>query len=396
VVQLLTKQTFKIKKTLMRIFSKRQLNIFDGILKIVILVLISLSSFILPLYKITYVGVDERLDEDYKIVYQYNYFGYLVHNETTEPNFTDIPGFDENRVWNSIPNFLFFILFGFCPLLLIVNILKFPKFNIKWLVILGLLSFGLFIITLNFYRYYNTLRNREDYIRKVYTGNENSSFYYGDEVNISFSNEFPYLIIIYSFCIILGSIVYDKFIEKYKMRIPKDSFFISFIKKVVDKKEETIFWDFKQTLSMWHVKNGEKRKNQQIKFCNIFASFANSNGGLIIIGISDDRKFVEIQDLENKIQHLVSSIRKGTNFPREYYRIRELNFNYNEQLCKCLLLIIAQSDRPIYVQQRDGDSYKFPFRIGTGLDYMNYEEIIKIKRDVSNFNLNFISDLKKV
>jgi len=63
---------------------------------------------------------------------------------------------------------------------------------------------------------------------------------------------------------------------------------------------ETQLWDFKETLEMWHAKHKEKEE-AEVKFGEQIAAFANTNGGVLIIGITDKppRKVIGVQDLES-------------------------------------------------------------------------------------------------
>ena len=66
---------------------------------------------------------------------------------------------------------------------------------------------------------------------------------------------------------------------------------------------ENQLWDFKETFEMWHIKNKEKEESK-IKFCEQIAAFANVNGGVLIVGITNKppRRVIGIQDLENKLK----------------------------------------------------------------------------------------------
>ena len=95
-------------------------------------------------------------------------------------------------------------------------------------------------------------------------------------------------------------------IKKYKAQtelLYRESFWRPFIIKAMSQNRiETQLWDFKETLEMWHVKHKEKEE-AELKFAEQIAAFANTNGGVLIIGITDKppRKIIGVQDLENKI-----------------------------------------------------------------------------------------------
>ena len=64
------------------------------------------------------------------------------------------------------------------------------------------------------------------------------------------------------------------------------------------------------------VKN---KKKKEVEFCEDVTSFANMEGGVLIIGISNKipRNVTGIEDLENKMKYTKDVIMKGISYPRE-------------------------------------------------------------------------------
>lgn len=377
---------------------KKHFNIIDIVLKLLIIFAIFLSFWYIPIITVIYEynGNDRSIDiEYYRVEYEYNFFGYKIENVTTHEDYYTIDVINEDFIQPDLISFLVIIVYGFIPLVLIVNVWKYPRIKYKELIILAMIAFSIFIIIFSINNYFSTAQNKIKIIRSYYFSEP--STHYGDKIEIKFASEFPILPVTQILIILIGSIIYDKFIKKHTIIIPSNSFLISFIKKVIIM-EEAKLWDFKKTLEMWHVKEKDKKKERQVKFCEDFISFANSKGGLLIIGISDKipRKFYTIKDLEINKQRIASAIRRWTDFKKEYYFLKEVNITYQNEEKTCLILLISQTKTPIGVRQIDGISYKYPYRTETGKEWMTYREISQIKKGISSNNTNFINELKKI
>jgi len=87
----------------------------------------------------------------------------------------------------------------------------------------------------------------------------------------------------------LNNILVD--IEKQKSQaslMRSDSFWRQFISKTLQPgKSEQQLWDFKSTLKMWHIKATREKDLAEVEFVEDIASFANSSGGVLLIGISN-------------------------------------------------------------------------------------------------------------
>jgi len=88
-------------------------------------------------------------------------------------------------------------------------------------------------------------------------------------------------------------------------RLTSDRFWRDFIAKArKSAKAEPTLWDFKETLSFWHAQTGDARRREKVKLAADVASFANAEGGCLIVGVTDDRRVVGIsanpRDLENR------------------------------------------------------------------------------------------------
>lgn len=196
-------------------------------------------------------------------------------------------------------------------------------------------------------------------------------------------------------------VIYDTLemdIEKYKIQkslLYNESFWIKFINKAIDKTEGQL-WDFKKILNMWHGTPKIKEK-AQVDFCEKVASFANTEGGVIIIGITDQipREIIGIDDLENRKKSIKTTIQKYTNVNYNFVVLQEVSFDANEKTnIKCLILSIAQTKDAIEVRGLN-NTYSYPIRVETGLVKVEKSYIQKMKEECPQNNFDFIINLKE-
>ena len=185
-----------------------------------------------------------------------------------------------------------------------------------------------------------------------------------------------------------------------------NKFWKIFVNKVMMQPIETMLLDFKQTLAMWEMK-GEKKKEKEVEFCEDVASFANMNGGILIIGISNQtpRKVVGIEDLENKVKYAKDVLRQGINYDRAitHFQVLPLEDEQGvEQLC--LLIIIQQPMDAVKVNNqkitngRSTTSTRItptcPIRSETGITRVSCHEVSNSKALLKQDNRQFIASLE--
>lgn len=188
-------------------------------------------------------------------------------------------------------------------------------------------------------------------------------------------------------------------IEKYlaeKDLLKSESFWRDFIttSKTPDR-TESILWDFKKSLEMWHVSGPQKTK-YQIDFCKLVAAFANREGGAIIIGITNDtRTIIGVPDLENKMKSISEVIYRWIDYPRKdaIFHLQPVFFKQNGKLYTCLVIAIAQTVEVVKVKG-ESNEYYYPDRDQTGVAYLNPKELETRKMHLkAGDNFGFVKDL---
>lgn len=185
----------------------------------------------------------------------------------------------------------------------------------------------------------------------------------------------------------------DRYKEQFRL-VHNESFLTEFVKKAMaDNRVETQLWDFKSTLEMWHCPT-QVKEGFEIDFAEQVSSYANSDGGVLIIGITNvfPRKIVGVTDLENKIKSAKSVLDKYTDnsVPTHFQQIRLKDESDKEY--DCLIIAIAQTTKIVKVRDEQG-KFSYPIRQGTGKGRSTPELILPSKANVLYDNYNFVSSL---
>ena len=160
-----------------------------------------------------------------------------------------------------------------------------------------------------------------------------------------------------------------------------------FIQKAI-KMEENKFFDFKTTQEMWKAPGPAIKEQKKREFCEKVASFANAEGGIIIIGITDriPRKIVGLSNLEHKTKSLESIIKKFIDYKKDFVSFKELLIQNHDNVTKsCLILIIHQTKKTLGVLHLD-NKYSFPIRVGGGTEKVGRESIKMQKSSLNKLN----------
>jgi Putative DNA-binding domain len=176
-----------------------------------------------------------------------------------------------------------------------------------------------------------------------------------------------------------------------------DDFWQAFIEKATrTPKAETQLWDFKETLTMWHVNKEPERTKARVTFGEEVAAFANARGGVLIIGVTDKREIVGVgsgRELENRLKDAADVLPKYIDYPRHVWELRQIVIPGKDSTSTvCLVVVVSQACEPVAVH--DGErSYTFPVRRETGLARVRRDEILRAKGDVKTDNLRFLGEV---
>lgn len=186
----------------------------------------------------------------------------------------------------------------------------------------------------------------------------------------------------------------DKYNEQMKL-LYRETFWRSFILKAMSSSRiESQSWDFKKTLEMWHAEQ-EQRERAKVKFCEEVASFANTKGGVLIIGVTNDppRRITGIPDLENKLKFAKEVLSRSAIYDSDFTHFQQvLMKDEQERDSPCLVIAVAQTKDVVSVKDQQ-ERHTFPRRLETGIDRTDFDTIKKSKKYILFDNYNFIADL---
>lgn len=193
-------------------------------------------------------------------------------------------------------------------------------------------------------------------------------------------------------------ISFEKLIEKFAFILKREIFFRDLNEKVIKNYNENEYWDIKETLEWWNKKTPPLvKKKKQIEFCEVVSSFANLQGGLIIIGITNSfpREIIGVPDIENRIKNLEEKLVRWMRFENKFYQLKEILLpDEQNQMRRCIALLIFQTKKPVSVEHTKGTiSYKK--RLGTGSISTDSTTLINEKRNIAKLNIDFIEEMIK-
>lgn len=188
-------------------------------------------------------------------------------------------------------------------------------------------------------------------------------------------------------------------IEKYlaeKDLLKSESFWRDFIiKSTTPGRTESMLWDFKESLEMWHAL-GPQRVKSQVDFCNLVGAFANNEGGVIVVGVTNDtRAIVGVEDLENRMKSIWTVIHKRVDYPRKdaLFHLQPVPFGQNGKLTICLVVAVAQTAEVVRVRG-ESRQYFYPDRAQTGVAYPEPGELeIRKMHLKAGDNFGFMKEL---
>lgn len=178
-----------------------------------------------------------------------------------------------------------------------------------------------------------------------------------------------------------------------------DGFWRAFVEKAVQtKKIENQLWDFKETLKMWHTTTSQETERAKVSFAEDAASFANARGGVLILGVTDNRQVVGIgtgRELENRLKFASDVLSKHLEYGREITRLRQIVLRGEDGQDKtCLVVVISQACQPVAVHDGAGH-YTYPVRRETGLTRVSRNDILDPKSHMKSDNCDFLGEIEQ-
>lgn len=181
-------------------------------------------------------------------------------------------------------------------------------------------------------------------------------------------------------------------------RITSELFWKSFIEKARSSaKAEPLNWDFKETLSFWHAPNGDARRIEKTKFASDIASFANAEGGCLIVGITDSRKVVgvsnDLREVENRLTSAHQAIREHFCYPRDICRILQVSLADDDGVKRiCFVVAVPKACEPAAATDGKG-AYIYPLRTGSGTINADKDKLLNARIHTKNDSYDFLNDL---
>ncbi len=163
------------------------------------------------------------------------------------------------------------------------------------------------------------------------------------------------------------------------------------------KMAETQLWDFKETLTVWHVKNEEERRKAKVTFAEDVASFANTSGGVLLVGINDKRQIVGIGDgkeLENRLKVASDVVAAHIDYDHEIVFFRQVVIGDKGEEKICLIMLISQAYKPVAVNDGNG-RFSYPVRRETGISRVGREDVPVWKLHLKSDNRDFMRELNQ-
>jgi hypothetical protein len=191
--------------------------------------------------------------------------------------------------------------------------------------------------------------------------------------------------------------------EAQERLVTSDNFWRTFISKAArSPKTEPKYWDFKQTLSMWHIKDEPLKSEKTQKFAELVAGFANNQGGVLLVGVTDDppHKIVGLigssGEIENNMKYARNVISQHCSYDKDFVHFQQVNVPDEDGAYKlCLVIVIQQTVENLGVRNSDGKSFTYPLREEAGLVWKNQHTVGNHKIGTKSDNYKFLSILQQ-
>jgi hypothetical protein len=189
----------------------------------------------------------------------------------------------------------------------------------------------------------------------------------------------------------------EKFDEQRDLT-ESDAFWRDFVIKASQwKGTERQVWDFKETISMWHIPDAAAKEAAKVEFGEDIAAFANAMGGVPIVGVTDKtREIVGVSssrsDLENRLKFASDVIARIVERGASITKVRQVPVEANGQSKVIMIVLVAQSHKAVGVDN-GGGKYSYPVRRETGKTLVSRNEAGASKHHLKSDNYDFLKSL---
>jgi len=189
----------------------------------------------------------------------------------------------------------------------------------------------------------------------------------------------------------------EKFDEQRDLT-ESDAFWRGLVTKAIQwKGTERQLWDFKETLSMWHIPDAAAKEAAKVEFGEDIAAFANTTGGVLIVGVTDKtHEIVGVSaarsDLENRLKFATDVIARIVERGASITKVRQVPIETHGQSKVVVLVLVAQSRKAVGVDN-GGGKYSYPVRRETGKTLVSRDEAGASKQFLKSDNYDFLKSL---
>ena len=173
-------------------------------------------------------------------------------------------------------------------------------------------------------------------------------------------------------------------------------FWERFVNFVIERNlPEDRLWDLKKTLEMWNFEEGVKVAGQ-LSFASDISAFANSFGGVIIIGVTDrPREIVGVKPTEDQLNQITNVIGRLTNLSPILVEVYPVRISSGKFAGKSIIVVcVPQSKETIYIKDKSGNLI-YKIRGVSGNEPVKKELIDSEKsNNVSIDNFDFFHEIK--
>jgi len=161
------------------------------------------------------------------------------------------------------------------------------------------------------------------------------------------------------------------------------------LSKIMKLSVEDCYYDFKKSLPMWN--KPDNLEDVRLDFCEDIAALANSDGGVLIVGVSDKkpRQIFHIDKLEDRSKTTKQLILDKIKYDKDFTHFIQFSIDDNGTQKDCLVIGVEQTKKAVSVRKPD-KSIIWPIRIKAGKDRSDQEPINKTKKKIASDNVDFM------